>query len=276
MEITNSGGAVIWSEGNENVAGNFGTGNANPDADPTNAFENNTAYEWDVPLSSVECYTFTIYDYYGDGIDSEQWNGTNGALELKDNFGGVIYSLDAPKVIVLGLVKVKSLGFQTPNWPLEVKWKERPWVLYTQDPSSTLAVIIWLGYKVKLVLGYKVAKLLSEGFEHSDISDHYNIVRGEALKLLSSNLKSMGMKNCDIEKLVSESDLSMLLPGHIRPNFISKGVNADIESKDDFLNFLNEVGIKYRYFSFHILWTSIKTVQFFKRLLFKVRYRVKI
>ncbi|MDG1734437.1 MAG: T9SS type A sorting domain-containing protein [Crocinitomicaceae bacterium] len=96
MEITNSGGAVIWSEGNENVAGNFGTGNANPDADPTNAFENNTAYEWDVPLSSVECYTFTIYDYYGDGIDSEQWNGTNGALELKDNFGGVIYSLDAP------------------------------------------------------------------------------------------------------------------------------------------------------------------------------------
>jgi lysyl endopeptidase len=96
MEITNSGGAVIWSEGNENVAGNFGTGNANPDADPTNAFENNTAYEWDVPLSSVECYTFTIYDYYGDGIDSEQWGGTNGALELKDNFGGVIYSLDAP------------------------------------------------------------------------------------------------------------------------------------------------------------------------------------
>lgn len=96
MEITNSGGAVIWSEGNENVAGNFSTGNANPDADPTNAFENNTAYEWDVPLSSVECYTFTIYDYYGDGIDSEQWGGTNGALELKDNFGGVIYSLDAP------------------------------------------------------------------------------------------------------------------------------------------------------------------------------------
>jgi len=94
MEITDNGGAVIWSEGNENVAGDFGTGNPNPDADPTNAFENNTVYEWDVPLSSVECYTFTIYDYYGDGIDSEQWNGTNGALELKDNFGSVIYSLD--------------------------------------------------------------------------------------------------------------------------------------------------------------------------------------
>ena len=96
MEITNSSGSVIWSEGNENVSGNYDTGNADPDADPTNAFENNTAYEWDVPLSSIECYTFTIYDYYGDGIDSEQWGGTNGDLELLDNFGAVIYALADP------------------------------------------------------------------------------------------------------------------------------------------------------------------------------------
>jgi hypothetical protein len=96
MEITNSSGAVIWSEGNENVSGNFDTGNPDPDADPTNAFENNTAYDWDVPLSSIECYTFAIYDYYGDGVDSEQWGGTNGNLELLDNFGAVIYTLDDP------------------------------------------------------------------------------------------------------------------------------------------------------------------------------------
>ena len=96
MEITNSVGNVIWSEGNENIAGDFDTGNANPDPDPTNPFENNTAYEWDVPLSSAECYTFTIYDYYGDGIDSEQWGGTNGDLELLDNFGSVIYALADP------------------------------------------------------------------------------------------------------------------------------------------------------------------------------------
>mgnify|MGYP001204165431 FL=1 len=96
MEITNSNGNVIWSEGNENVSENFDTGNADPDPDPTNAFENNTAYEWDVPLSSIECYTFTIYDYYGDGIDSEQWGGTNGDLELLDNFGAVIYTLEDP------------------------------------------------------------------------------------------------------------------------------------------------------------------------------------
>ena len=96
MEITNSVGNVIWSEGNENISGDFDTGNANPDPDPTNPFENNTAYEWDVPLSSAECYTFTIYDYYGDGIDSEQWGGTNGDLELLDNFGSVIYALADP------------------------------------------------------------------------------------------------------------------------------------------------------------------------------------
>lgn len=93
MELTNSSGAVIWSEGNENVAGDFGTGNTNPTPDPTNPFENNTQYDWDIPLSSVECYNFTIYDYYGDGIDSEQWQGTNGALDLKNNFAAVIYSL---------------------------------------------------------------------------------------------------------------------------------------------------------------------------------------
>lgn len=93
MEIKNGAGSVIWTEGNENVEGDFGTGEADPDADPTNALENNTQYDWEVPLSSVECYTFSVYDYYGDGIDSEQWGGTNGSVELQNNFGTVIYAL---------------------------------------------------------------------------------------------------------------------------------------------------------------------------------------
>ena len=114
MEITNSSGNVIWSEGNENVSGDFDTGNADPDPDPTNPFENNTAYEWDVPLSSVECYTFTIYDYYGDGIDSEQWGGTNGDLELLNNFGAVIYSLDDPNFEgeVSSVIKNATVGIE--------------------------------------------------------------------------------------------------------------------------------------------------------------------
>ena len=114
MEIMNSSGNVIWSEGNENVSGDFDTGNADPDPDPTNPFENNTAYEWDVPLSSVECYTFTIYDYYGDGIDSEQWGGTNGNLELLDNFGAVIYSLADPNFEgeVSSVIKNATVGIE--------------------------------------------------------------------------------------------------------------------------------------------------------------------
>ena len=41
MEITDENGNVVWSEGNENVAGNYDTGQENPAADPTNPLENN-------------------------------------------------------------------------------------------------------------------------------------------------------------------------------------------------------------------------------------------
>ena len=95
MEVTNSAGTVIWTEGNEEVAGNVGTGNFPPPTDPTAPLINNTQYDWNVPLSSLECYTFSIYDYYGDGVGASQWQGTDGALDLKDNFGGVIFTISA-------------------------------------------------------------------------------------------------------------------------------------------------------------------------------------
>ena len=93
LEITNSSGSVIWSEGNEEVAGNFGTGNFPPPADPTSPIANNTQYNWNVPLLSLECYTFSIYDYYGDGIGASQWGGTDGSLSLDDNTGNTIYTI---------------------------------------------------------------------------------------------------------------------------------------------------------------------------------------
>ena len=96
MEIINSSGFVVWSEGNENVDGNIGTGNFPPPEDPTNPLENNTLYEWDVPLSSQDCYTFAIYDYYGDGLGASQFGGTDGALSLLDNFGSAFFSLNDP------------------------------------------------------------------------------------------------------------------------------------------------------------------------------------
>ena len=95
MEITNSTGAVIWAEGNEEVAGNFGTGNFPPPADPTNPLENNTQYDWNVPLTAQECYTFSVYDFYGDGLGASQWQGTDGDLNLLDNSGSNIYAVSA-------------------------------------------------------------------------------------------------------------------------------------------------------------------------------------
>jgi hypothetical protein len=95
MEITNSAGIVIWTEGNEEVEGNFGTGDFPPPADPTTPLENNTQYDWNVPLSSQECYTFSVYDYYGDGLGASQWQGTDGDLNLLDNGGSNIYAVSA-------------------------------------------------------------------------------------------------------------------------------------------------------------------------------------
>ncbi|MBG39412.1 MAG: hypothetical protein CL857_05745 [Cryomorphaceae bacterium] len=95
MEITNSDGTLIWYEGNENVAGNFATGDENVTADPTNALDNLTQYNWDVNLPSSDCYTFTVYDYYGDGLGASQWGGTDGNLQLKNNGNTTIYTISA-------------------------------------------------------------------------------------------------------------------------------------------------------------------------------------
>jgi hypothetical protein len=54
-------------------------------ADPTNPLESLTQYNWDVGLPGADCYTFAIYDYYGDGLGASQWdeNNTDGNLQLK-------------------------------------------------------------------------------------------------------------------------------------------------------------------------------------------------
>jgi len=107
MELTTASGAVVWSEGNENVAGNFNTGQFPPPADPTSPLVNNTTYSWPVTLSSVECYTFTLYDFYGDGIGASQWGGTDGSWSVSDNNGSTILSMSAADFggSDLGLVK---------------------------------------------------------------------------------------------------------------------------------------------------------------------------
>ena len=93
VELRNAAGVVVWSEGNENVAGNFGTSNFPAPTDPTNPLLDNTTYNFDIPLSAFECYTFVLYDYYGDGMTSV--GGIDGALSLSDNNAATIYTLPA-------------------------------------------------------------------------------------------------------------------------------------------------------------------------------------
>lgn len=95
VELLNASGAVVWSEGNESVAGNFGTGGFPAPTDPTAPLSNNTTYNYDIPLTAFECYTFVIYDYYGDGMGASQWGGTDGNLVLADYNGTTIFTLAA-------------------------------------------------------------------------------------------------------------------------------------------------------------------------------------
>lgn len=112
MEIRNSSNQLIWSEGNEGVQGNFNTGSTTPPTDATNPLQNNTPYTYNVSLPAVDCYTFTIFDFYGDGLGSAQWGGTDGSWDIKDNTGAIILSESAADFggSDEGLVKNLSVG----------------------------------------------------------------------------------------------------------------------------------------------------------------------
>jgi hypothetical protein len=93
LELLDASGAVVWSEGNEAVSGNFGTGAFPAPNDPTNPLQNNTTYNYDIPLTAFECYTFVIYDFYGDGMGAAQWGGIDGNLIVADNNAVTIFEL---------------------------------------------------------------------------------------------------------------------------------------------------------------------------------------
>ncbi len=93
LELLDASGAVFWSEGNEAVSGNFGTGAFPAPNDPTNPLQNNTTYNYDIPLTAFECYTFVIYDFYGDGMGAAQWGGIDGNIIVADNNAVTIFEL---------------------------------------------------------------------------------------------------------------------------------------------------------------------------------------
>ena len=85
MEITDENGLLVWSEGNENVGTTYNTFNSTSPVDYTNPLENNQNYEWDVILPVTGCLKFTIYDYYGDGLNAGQWSGTDGSWSIENH-----------------------------------------------------------------------------------------------------------------------------------------------------------------------------------------------
>ena len=93
MELISSNGTVVWFEGNESFAGSYGTNNTPAPTDPTSPLLDNITYNWDVPLSLSDCYTFNIYDYYGDGLDGFMADGN---LSLANHNNINFYTLSSP------------------------------------------------------------------------------------------------------------------------------------------------------------------------------------
>ncbi len=59
-------------------------------------YSNTTEYVIPVTLPGEDCYTFYLYDSYGDGMNGSQWTGcnTDGTCEVTDGNGNTVYSYD--------------------------------------------------------------------------------------------------------------------------------------------------------------------------------------
>jgi len=85
-QIANSAGDMVAEGGNPNVGlDNIGTNTFPPPAS-TLSYGNSQTYVIDIPLPSIDCYTFHITDYYGDGITGA------GGYTLRDNNGATMHS----------------------------------------------------------------------------------------------------------------------------------------------------------------------------------------
>lgn len=55
------------------------------------ALADNTQYEWWVSVPSTGCYTFTLTDEWGDGMNGSQWGGDDGSCEVKWYNDDIVY-----------------------------------------------------------------------------------------------------------------------------------------------------------------------------------------
>jgi hypothetical protein len=143
MELLSSNGTVVWFQGNESFAGTYGTNNTPGPTDPTSPLLDNTTYNWDVPLSLNDCYTFKIYDYYGDGLDGFM---ADGSLSLANHNNINFYTLNTPNFgAELGIVfkNNSSIGIEeSENQELNVFPNPANDLLFINLPSSAKQISI--------------------------------------------------------------------------------------------------------------------------------------
>jgi len=143
MEVLSSNGTVVWFQGNESFAGNYGTGMTPGPTDPTSPLLDNTTYNWDVPLSLNDCYTFKIYDYYGDGLDGFM---EDGSLSLANHNNINFYTLSTPNFgAELGIVfkNNSAIGLvESENQELNVFPNPANDLLFISLPSSAKQISI--------------------------------------------------------------------------------------------------------------------------------------
>ena len=143
MEVLSSNGTVVWFQGNESFAGTYGTNNTPGPTDPTSPLLDNTTYNWDVPLSLNDCYTFKIYDYYGDGLDGFI---ADGSLSLANHNNINFYTLSTPNFgAELGIVfkNISNIGLvESENHELNVFPNPANDLLFIYLPSSAKQISI--------------------------------------------------------------------------------------------------------------------------------------
>ncbi len=143
MEILSSNGTVVWFQGNESFAGTYGTNNTPGPTDPTSPLLDNTTYNWDVPLSLNDCYTFKIYDYYGDGLSGFM---ADGSLSLANHNNINFYTLSTPNFgAELGIVfkNISTIGIvESENQELNIFPNPANDLLFINLPSSAKQISI--------------------------------------------------------------------------------------------------------------------------------------
>lgn len=84
-KIVNSSGATVAEGGNDFVENNYNIGSGVPSSEGPDTYENNEDYEIEVPLDMSDCYTFQIFDYYGDGVCCSYGTGSYAVRDLQTN-----------------------------------------------------------------------------------------------------------------------------------------------------------------------------------------------